>query len=140
MPTDLNKCVTTYFDVLSALEHFLSALARSLFISKFSFLNKFWKNEYISKGVSQNCSTALNKHLCECQVRHCSATTVRDMTLIFSSTCRSSRGGGTQTAHEIFIRPLVSSVDGFEVDTFEIFLFIKFLLYLLQKQEFLFLQ
>ena len=98
-----------------------------------------FKNEYISKGVSQNCSTALNKHLSEVQVRHCSATTVRDMTLIFSSTCRSSQGG-TQTAHEIFIRPLVFSVDGFEVDTFEIFLFFKFLLYLLQKQEFLFLQ
>ena len=97
------------------------------------------KNEYISKGVSQNCSTALNKHLCECQVRHCSATTVRDMTLIFSSACRSSRGG-TQTAHEIFIRPLLFSADGFEVDTFENFLFFKFLLYLLQKQEFLFLQ
>ena len=37
------------------------------------------------------------------------------MTLIFSSACRSSRGG-TQTAHEIFIRPLLFSVDGFEVN------------------------
>ena len=44
MPTDLNKCLTTYFDVLRALENFLSALERSLFISKFSFLNKFWQN------------------------------------------------------------------------------------------------
>ena len=44
MPTDLNKCLTTYFDVLSALENFLSALEQSLFISKFSFLNKFWQN------------------------------------------------------------------------------------------------
>ena len=75
------------------------------------------KNEYISKGVSQNCSTALNKHLCECQARLYIGITVRDMTVIFSSTCRSSRGG-TQTAHKIFIRPLVFSVDGFEVDTF----------------------
>ena len=77
----------------------------------YSTVNRVWQNagywrrclllnlhkaeiEYISKGVSQNCSTALNKHLSESQVRHCSATTVRDMTLIFSSTCRSSRGGG----------------------------------------------
>ena len=46
------------------------------------------------------------------------------MNLIFSSACRSMQGG-TQTAHEIFIRPLVFSVDGFEVDTFENFLFFQ---------------
>ena len=56
--------------------------------------NFFLKIEYISKGVSENCSTALKKHLSEVQVRHCNATTVRDMTLIFPSTCRSSRGEG----------------------------------------------
>ena len=30
-------------------------------------------------------------------------------------------GRGTQTAHEIFIRPSVFSVDGFEIDTFDNF-------------------
>ena len=44
MPTDPNKCLTTYFDVLSALEKFLSALKRRLLISKFSVLIKFWQN------------------------------------------------------------------------------------------------
>ena len=36
-------------------------------------------SESISKGVSQNRSTAFNKHLSEFQLRHCSATTVRDI-------------------------------------------------------------
>ena len=44
------------------------------------------------------------------------------MTLIFSPTCRTSQGR-TQTAHEIFIQPLLFSVDGFEVDTVESFYF-----------------
>ena len=94
--------------------------------------------EYISKGVSQNCSTALNKHLSEVQVRHCSATTVRDMTLIFSSTCRSSRGDpncsrNLYTTFSFFCRRIWSW-------HFWHFLFFKFMLYSLQKQGFLFLQ
>ena len=44
VPKDLNKCLTTYFDVLGALENFLSAHERRAFISKFRFLSKFWQN------------------------------------------------------------------------------------------------
>ena len=44
MPNDLNKCLTTYFDVLSALENFFELTNEEHCLQNLQFLSKFWQN------------------------------------------------------------------------------------------------
>jgi len=79
----------------------------------------------------------LTKRYCEDQVRVWCAKLVRDINSILFSAKRFSRGGLTQTTHEILMRRLDFSVDHFEVEAFHFFYVFKIPLQLLRKSKFL---